>query len=448
MGSNSGTVTASWSEASVSSGWGGLLGGLVGINDGTLSDCYAIAAVSAEPYELYGSGGLAGENTGHVSNCYAAGPISGPKSFVGGLIGKGLPDVVANCFWDVQTTGQIVSAGGTGKATAFMTTQKNFTDAGWDFVGETANGTKDTWSIAEGADYPRLSWAAVAGGPYPPDGATSVDPNVILTWAPSLTAESHDVYFGDNLASVEAGSGGTFRANQVETSFTVGLPGTPYPDGLVPGATYYWRIDEHNAGGSVAKGPVWSFTVTPFTPPEETVECQVTASEDDGYAFSDTAQNLDTDFLRVGSSSFAKPPYYMSGMVFRNVNIPKGTMILSAHLKIRAHTSRLTDVAYGMIQAEAANNAAAFGPSRHIASLPRTTASVNWDLEQPWSEDAWYESPDIADVIQEVVNRGGWSANNAMAILYSTRSEGGYRNFSAYDRGSDYAAILEITYVP
>jgi hypothetical protein len=275
-----------------------------------------------------------------------------------------------------------------------------------------------------------------------------VDPNVILTWMPSPTAESHDVYFGDSAAAVEAGSGGTFRRNQVETSFTVGLPGTPYPDGLVPGATYYWRIDEHNAGGAVAKGNVWSFTVKPFEPVEETVEYQVAASEDDGYAFSDTAQNLDTDYLRVGSSSFAKPPYYMSGMVFRNVNIPQGTRILSARLKIRAHTSRLTDVAYGMIQAEAANNAATFGSSRHIASVPRTSASVNWDLDQPWSVDAWYESPDIAEVIQEVINRGGWSPNNALAILYSTRSEGGYRNFSAYDRGSDYAPVLEITYVP
>jgi len=180
----------------------------------------------------------------------------------------------------------------------------------------------------------------------------------------------------------------------------------------------------------------------------ETLKYQVSASQDDGYAFTDTFQNLDTDFLRIGSSSFAKPPYYMSGMVFRNVNIPQGTRILSAHLKIRAHTSRLTDAAYGMIQAEAANNAAAFDSSRHIASVPRTSASINWDLEHPWSADAWYESPDIGEVIQEVINRSGWSANNALAILYSTRSEGGYRNFSAYDRGSDYGAKLEITYIP
>jgi hypothetical protein len=31
-------------------------------------------------------------------------------------------------------------------------------EAGWDFVGETANGTQDIWWILEGKDYPRLWW--------------------------------------------------------------------------------------------------------------------------------------------------------------------------------------------------------------------------------------------------------------------------------------------------
>lgn len=35
-----------------------------------------------------------------------------------------------------------------------------FLDAGWDFVGETANGTEDVWWILEGKDYPRLWWEA------------------------------------------------------------------------------------------------------------------------------------------------------------------------------------------------------------------------------------------------------------------------------------------------
>ncbi len=175
---------------------------------------------------------------------------------------------------------------------------------------------------------------------------------------------------------------------------------------------------------------------------------QVTTSEDDGYAFKDTFQNLDTDFLRVGSSSFAKPPYYMSGMVFRNVAIPRGAVIFSARLKICAHTDQLTDITFGKIEAESADNVTSFGISRHIASLPRTSTSVHWDLIEPWSPDTWYESPDIADVIQEVIDRDGWSENNSLAIIYSSRSEDGYRNFSSYDRGSDYAPKLEITYIP
>ena len=35
---------------------------------------------------------------------------------------------------------------------------RTFLDAGWDFVGKTANGTEDIWWINEGKDYPRLWW--------------------------------------------------------------------------------------------------------------------------------------------------------------------------------------------------------------------------------------------------------------------------------------------------
>jgi hypothetical protein len=61
-------------------------------------------------------------------------------------------------FWDAQTSGRSTSAGGTGKTTVEMQTGKTFSDAGWDFVGETKNGTEDLWWIDEGKDYPRLWW--------------------------------------------------------------------------------------------------------------------------------------------------------------------------------------------------------------------------------------------------------------------------------------------------
>jgi hypothetical protein len=108
-------------------------------------------------------------------------------------------------------------------------------------------------------------WTGKAYHPNPADGAFHPDTWANLSWSPDVAAASHDVYFRDNFADVDAGTGGTFRANQVTTYFVVGFPGYPYPDGLVPGTTYYWRIDEVEADGTKHKGDIWSFTVPPRT---------------------------------------------------------------------------------------------------------------------------------------------------------------------------------------
>ncbi|MBW7988615.1 MAG: hypothetical protein FVQ84_01130 [Planctomycetes bacterium] len=105
-----------------------------------------------------------------------------------------------------------------------------------------------------------------AYGPTPADGSYHEDTWASLSWTLGDTAVSHDVYFGDNFDDVDAGAEGTFHGNQVAPSFVVGFPGFPFPDGLVPGATYYWRIDEIEADGTtVHKGIIWSFMIPPKT---------------------------------------------------------------------------------------------------------------------------------------------------------------------------------------
>jgi len=109
----------------------------------------------------------------------------------------------------------------------------------------------------------------IASNPIPADGAIFEDTWVSLSWSAGTAAISHDMYFSENLADVETGdvrTGATtdaFHGNQVSTFFTVGFPGFLYPDGLVPGTTYYWRIDEVNDlnPDSPWRGDVWSFTV-------------------------------------------------------------------------------------------------------------------------------------------------------------------------------------------
>ncbi len=103
--------------------------------------------------------------------------------------------------------------------------------------------------------------------PKPADGDMLEDTWVNLSWKPGGRAVSHDVYIGDNFDDVNDGAESTFQGNQVATFLVVGFPGFPFPDGLVPGTTYYWRIDEVNdtEPNSPWKGPVWSFSIPPKT---------------------------------------------------------------------------------------------------------------------------------------------------------------------------------------
>ncbi len=117
--------------------------------------------------------------------------------------------------------------------------------------------------VMEGEGYP------YAYGPNPPDGAIHPDTWVNLSWSAGDFAASHDVYLGDKFDDVDTATHESelFRGNQTSTFYVAGFPGYAYPDGLVPGTTYYWRIDEINDAepNSPWKGPVWSFLIPPKT---------------------------------------------------------------------------------------------------------------------------------------------------------------------------------------
>jgi hypothetical protein len=125
-------------------------------------------------------------------------------------------------------------------------------------------GTTYYWRIDEVNDLnPNSPWIGqvwsftvigpAARHPNPPDADGFVDLDVQLSWSPGYGAITHDVYFGDNLADVEAGTGGTFKASQSETTFMAGP--------LEPGNMYYWRIDEFD-GVTTHQGEVWSFSTS------------------------------------------------------------------------------------------------------------------------------------------------------------------------------------------
>jgi len=153
--------------------WGNQdVGGLVGTNHygSTITDCYCTINVLGNR----SVGGLVGTNRSIITDCYAAGNVSAIED-VGGLVGTNLDGSINLCFWNSETSGLSISAGGTGKSTAEMQMADTYFNSGWDFVGETDNGTKDIWSICEGTNYPRFLWQIQAGDFVCPDGVTRDD---------------------------------------------------------------------------------------------------------------------------------------------------------------------------------------------------------------------------------------------------------------------------------
>ncbi len=120
-----------------------------------------------------------------------------------------------------------------------------------------------------------IGLGAVTGGittarnPVPANGAIHEDTWVSLSWRPGDFAVSHDVYLGEDFAGVNDGTreSDVFRGNYASAFYVAGFPGYAYPEGFVPGTTYYWRIDEVNEAdpNSPWKGEVWSFMVPPKT---------------------------------------------------------------------------------------------------------------------------------------------------------------------------------------
>jgi len=161
IGKNYGYLESCFSTVNTSSS--SSTGGLIGYNEnGTINNCYALGNVTGLGNYNYYTGGLIGQDKkGTVRNCYSTGKVIGVNN-VGGFLGYEATSnsVFTNCFWDELTSNQSYSISGTKKSTAEMKTISTFTNASWDFVTETSNGTNDYWTIVDTINnsYPCLSW--------------------------------------------------------------------------------------------------------------------------------------------------------------------------------------------------------------------------------------------------------------------------------------------------
>ena len=170
-----GTIRNSYSTGTISSlhrtTFHGIpIGGLVGYvdnrYDGKVINSYSTVNISTERDErTVRIGGLVGHNDGNrpvIKNSYSIGTLTGDSNnSIGGLVNANNHSKVTNSYWDTETSNQATSGGGTGKTTAELQGEVDYTGiyAAWDDEDVDGDTVADAaWDFGTTDQYPVLSY--------------------------------------------------------------------------------------------------------------------------------------------------------------------------------------------------------------------------------------------------------------------------------------------------
>jgi PKD repeat protein len=175
------------------------------------------------------------------------------------------------------------------------------------------------------------------------------------------------------------------------------------------------------------------------------VEKRTAASADDAEQAASGSMYLNSSDLEfVFDASLTSNPQTV-GMRFTGLQIPPGATITAAYIQFVAKEaqSESTNVA---IRGEAADNAAIFATTAsNISTRPRTTAATTW-IPAAWTAGAAgaaQRTPDLTNVIREVVGRPGWVLGNSLAIIVTGM---GHRTAYAFDATATQCPLLHVEF--
>lgn len=152
------------------------------------------------------------------------------------------------------------------------------------------------------------------------------------------------------------------------------------------------------------------------------LERQISQSTDDIYVNWNTVignwqVNLSSDRWHVGWWATTDMKCGAGGK-FLDITIPPGSTILHAYLKLRARSSDSSTGVKSRLHGEKNINPATFSNYANYSARIRTGAAIDWDNIPTWTSGSLYQSPDIKDIIQEIVNLAGWTSGNPIVIFW------------------------------
>jgi len=174
-----------------------------------------------------------------------------------------------------------------------------------------------------------------------------------------------------------------------------------------------------------------------------TAQSQVSSSSDDAIEAGNGAVSLTDAQLTLMQIPGIPTGASWVGMRFPKLNIPQGATITDARLAFTSpgdydNYTNLT------ISAQDTEDAATFDDNfNSVSGRTRTNNSVAWNSVSAWYDDNTYESPNLAPLVQQIVNKTNWCGGNAMALMINGT---GARLASSFDSGSADGPKLRVEY--
>lgn len=163
----------------------------------------------------------------------------------------------------------------------------------------------------------------------------------------------------------------------------------------------------------------------------------------------DTNSNFDNTAteLHVKPQDFAlETPGKLVAIRVPNVTIPSGSTITAAKFTLIAESTVDTSTSDYDLQGYDEDNSAQITDATDGDSRDFTTEAANGHFGSLTSGNA-FDTFDFAAVVQEIIDRAGWSSGNAMQFRLSTDTGGSEEvSFASLDHLTHAAPVLSITY--
>ena len=150
------------------------------------------------------------------------------------------------------------------------------------------------------------------------------------------------------------------------------------------------------------------------------------------------SKNLEMGYYNISGS----PSSRLVGFRFREVPVSKGAKIVSASLVLTAYQNTSEANTSFKIEGEKNGDSSMFSKIQsNLSKRSKTKAKVSWDIPQVWKRGQTYVSPDISEVIKEMIAQDNWETYNSMNIFISGQ---GRRDAVGFNAAPQASAILRI----